>query len=115
MISSWRFKKILLRLQILSDITEKILSVKLICNKLLGSTLKQFGCRLALFLSGPMSIKLLKSLMLLKLFKFYSTLFPSSAGFMNNNLLLLQYYYFVITLILIVGMPIWFNKNAAIP
>ena len=51
--------------------------------------------------------------MLLKLFKFNSTLFASSAGFMNNNWLLLQYYYFI-TLILIVGIPIWFNKNAAI-
>ena len=50
--------------------------------------------------------------MLLKLFKFNSTLFASSAGFMNNSWLLLRYYYFVITLILIVGIPIWFNKNA---
>ena len=49
--------------------------------------------------------------MLLKLFKFNSTLFENSAGFMNNSWLLLQYYYFI-TLILILGIPIWFNKNA---
>ena len=30
--------------KLLSDITEKILSVKGISNKLLGSTLKQLGC-----------------------------------------------------------------------
>ena len=35
----------------LSDIKEKI-SDRGICNKLLGSTLKQLGCRLTLFLSG---------------------------------------------------------------
>ena len=52
--------------------------------------------------------------MLLILFKFNSTLFASAAGFMNNSWLLLQYYYFVITLILIIGVPIWFNKNEAI-
>ena len=61
-----------------------------------------------------MSIKWLKSLMLLKLFKFNSTLFASLDGFMNNSWLLLQYYYFI-TLICIVGVPIWFNKNEAIP
>ena len=44
------------------------------------------------------------------IFKFNSTLFASSTGFMNNSWLLLQYYYFVITLILIVGIPIWFNQ-----
>ena len=38
--------------------------------------------------------------MLLKLFKFNSPLFASSAGFMYNSWLLFQYYYFVITLIL---------------
>ena len=39
----------------LSDI--KVLSAKGICNKLLGSTLKQLGCWLRLFLSGSISIK----------------------------------------------------------
>ena len=49
---------------------------------------------MSLFLSGSMSFKLLKSLMLLKLFKFKSTLSASSAGFINNSFLLFQYFYF---------------------
>ena len=91
-ISSWRFKKLLLRLHMWSDIKEKILSAKGIYNKLLGSTLKQLGCWLTLFLSGSMSVKWLKSLMLLQLFKFNLMLLASSAGFLNNSWLLLQYY-----------------------
>ena len=35
-----------------SDIKEKILSAKGICNQLLGSTLKELGCRLAYLYLG---------------------------------------------------------------
>ena len=52
--------------------------------------------------------------MLLKLFRFNSTLFASSAGFMNSSWLLLQYYYMVITLILIGGIFIWFKQGGVI-